>query len=75
MHPENPENKGPKLIKKDRVIIITTPILGLKKSEDYDFEFGETVFFPISTEQLNEMMEKIYNAKPGDTLTMVLRRI
>ena len=75
MHPENPENKGPKIIKKDKVIIITTPVLGLKKGEEFDVEFGETAFFPISKEQLDDLIGKIDNAKPGDTLSFELKRI
>ena len=74
-HPENPDNKGPKLIKKDRVIIITTPVLGIKKGDDYDFEFGETALFPISADQLKKLIEEIYTAQSGDTLTFTLKKV
>lgn len=78
MHPESPDYKGPKRVVKDKLLIFSTPIVGIKSGELLDklsFEvIDEFVVFTMPAEELEQWMEIIKNLQPGDRLHISVKK-
>lgn len=70
MHPESPHYRGPKDIRKDTIIVICTPIVGISTGDDLNFKSENVLIIALAGDKLNKLVDKINNS-PEKILEML----